>query len=209
MSYALHIEVSPMGDNSVSRAVTAEYITALKAAKPALEIRSKDFSTEPIPHLDGEAIFAGYTPEADRSASAAAKWNYRLDLIKEITEAEEIIISTPMWNWTVPSVLKAYFDQIIIPGVLDGSGADGLKGKKVTFVVAQGGSYAEGAPRHGWDYQSGYLELVAKALGSTDVEVILAELTLAPVVPAMNELIPAMESSIAAAKAKAVARAQA
>jgi FMN-dependent NADH-azoreductase len=209
MSYLLQIEVSPSGENSVSRAITADYINAVKAAKPNLEIRTKDFSTEPVPHLDGEAIFAGYTPEDQRSASAATKWNYRLGLIKEITEADEIVISTPMWNWTIPSVLKAYFDQIIIPGVLDGSGADGLKGKKITFVVAHGGSYSEGAPRAGWDYQTGYLKLVANALGATDVEVILAELTLAPVVPAMNELIPAMEASIAAAKAKAVARANA
>jgi FMN-dependent NADH-azoreductase len=209
MSYLLQIEVSPSGENSVSRNVTAEYISAVKAAKPNLEIRTKDFSTEPVPHLDGEAIFAGYTPEDQRSASATTKWNYRLGLIKEITEADEIVISTPMWNWTIPSVLKAYFDQIIIPGVLDGSGADGLKGKKITFVVAHGGSYSEGAPRAGWDYQTGYLKLVANALGATDVEVILAELTLAPVVPAMNELIPAMEASIAAAKAKAVARANA
>ena len=110
---------------------------------------------------------------------------------------------------TIPSVLKAYFDQIIVPGVLDGSGADGLKGKKITFIVAQGGSYAEGAPRHGWDYETGYLKLVASALGSTDVEIILAELTLAGVVPGMESLIPKKEESIAAAKAKAKARASA
>lgn len=209
MSTLLQIEVSPLGENSVSRGVSAEFLAAWKAANPSGTVISRDFSTDPIPHLDGEAIFAGYQAEGDRSATAAAKWNYRMDLIKEITSVDEIVISTPMWNWTVPSVLKAYFDQIIIPGVLDGSGADGLKGKKITFIVAQGGSYAEGAPRFGWDYQTGYLKLVANALGATDVEVILAELTLAPVVPAMESLIPAFEASLAAAKEKAKARAAA
>ena len=106
-------------------------------------------------------------------------------------------------------MLKAYIDQIIIPGVLDGSGAAGLTGKKVTFVVAQGGSYAEGAPRHGWDYETGYLKLVASALGSTDVDIILAELTLAGVVPGMESLIGKKEESIAAAKAQAKVRASA
>jgi FMN-dependent NADH-azoreductase len=198
-----------MGENSVSRAVSQEFLAAWSEKNPSGSVISRDFNANPIPHLDAEAIFAGYTPEDSRSESMATKWQYRLDLINEITSVDEILISTPMWNWTVPSVLKAYFDQIIIPGVLDGSGADGLKGKKVTFVVAQGGSYREGAPRHGWDYQSGYLKLVANALGATDVEVIMAELTLAPVVEAMNSLIPQMEASIAAAKETARARATA
>ena len=137
----------------------------------------------------------------------AAKHHYRQELIKEIIAVDEIVISTPMWNWSVPSVLKAYFDQIIIPGQLDGSGADGLKGKKVTYVVSQGGSYAKDAPRHGWDYETGYLELVATALGSTDVEVILAEFTLAGIVPGMESLIEKKEASIAAAITAAQKRA--
>jgi FMN-dependent NADH-azoreductase len=209
MSSLLHIEVSPGGEHSVSRSISAEFLSAWSAKISGGKIISRDFAKDPIPHLDGEAIFAGYTPEEGRSATAAAKHNFRHELINEITGVDEILVSTPMWNWAIPSVLKAYFDQIIVPGVLDGSGADGLKGKKITFIVAQGGSYAEGAPRHGWDYETGYLKLVASALGSTDVEIILAELTLAGVVPGMESLIPKKEESIAAAKAKAKARASA
>ena len=209
MTTLLHIEVSPGGEHSVSRAVSAEFVKAWKAAHTDGTIIAHDFSTNPIPHVDGEAIFAGYTPEDQRSAGAAAKWDYRMGLIKEITSVDEILISTPMWNWSIPSVLKAYFDQIIVPGVLDGSGAAGLTGKKVTFVVAHGGSYAEGAPRFGWDYQTGYLKLVATALGATDVEVILAELTLAGQVPGMEALVPNKEASLAAAITAASARAAA
>ena len=116
MSSLLHIEVSPGGEHSVSRSISAEFLTAW-----------------------------------------SAKHAFRHELIADITGVDEILISTPMWNWTIPSVLKAYIDQVILPGTLDGSGADGLKGKKVTFVVSQGGSYAEGAPRHGWDYETGAL----------------------------------------------------
>lgn len=207
MATLLHIDVSPLGEHSVSRKVSAEYLAAAKAA--GREIITRDLAADPIPHLDAEAIFANYTPADQRSESAAAKFNYRLDLVKEITSVDEILISTPMWNWTIPSVLKAYFDQIIIPGVLDGSGAAGLTGKKVTFVVAQGGSYAPGAPRHGWDFATGYLELFAKALGATDVEVILAELTLAASVDSMAALKPKMEESLANALASAKERAAA
>lgn len=207
MSSLLHIEVSPGGENSVSRTVSAEFVAAWKEKNPEGNVISRDLNANPVPHLDGEAIFAGYMAEADRSKEMATKFNYRLGLIKEITGVTDILISTPLWNWNVPSVLKAYIDQIIIPGTLDGSGADGLKGKKVTIVIAQGGSYAQGAPRHGWDYATGYLKLVANALGATDVEVIIAELTLAGVVPSMESLIPLKEASIATAIETAKARA--
>ena len=80
-------------------------------------------------------------------------------------------------------------------------------GKKVTFVVAQGGSYKDGAPRAGWDFATGYLELVAKALGATDIEVILAEFTLAGVAPGMESLMDAKNASVAAAKEAARKRA--
>lgn len=207
MTSLLHIEVSPGGENSVSRAVSAEFVAAWKGKNPTGTVIARDLNSNPVPHLDADAIFAGYVAESDRTSDMTKKFNYRLDLIKEITGVTDILISTPLWNWNVPSVLKAYIDQIIIPGILDGSGADGLKGKKVTIVIAQGGSYAEGAPRHGWDYATGYLKLVANALGATDVSVIIAELTLAGVVPSMESLIPQKQASLAAAIESAKARA--
>lgn len=207
MTTLLHIEVSPMGENSVSRKISAEYVAVAKEA--GREIIHRDLSTSPVPHLDAETIFAGHTPADQRSESAAAKWNYRMDLINEITGVDEILISMPMWNWGVPSVLKAYFDQLVVPGVLDGSSATGLKGKKVTFVVSQGGSYAPGTPREGWDLMTGYLELFAKALGSTDVSVILAELSFAYVIDSMADLKPKADESFAKAVAAAKERAAA
>ena len=207
MSSLLVIEVSPGGEHSVSRSISKEFISAWSAKNSGGSIFTRDLAVNPIAHLDGEAIFAGYTPEEARSEGMVRKHAFRNELITEITSVDHILISTPMWNWAIPSVLKAYFDQIILPGTLDGSGAAGLTGKKVTAIVAQGGSYAEGAPRHGWDYETGYIKLVANALGSTDVEIILAELTLAGVVPGMDDLIPKKEASIAAAVASAKVRA--
>ena len=182
-------------------------MAAWNKAHPNGKVIEKDFVNSPVPHLDGGAICANYSPAEQHSLSMKQKHAYRLDLIQEITGVDEILISTPMWNWSVPSVLKAYFDQIILQGVLDGSGKSGLAGKKVTFVVAQGGSYKDGAPRAGWDFATGYLELVAKALGATDIEVILAEFTLAGVAPGMESLIEAKNASISAAKDAARKRA--
>lgn len=207
MKSILQIEVSPSGNYSVSRGVSEEFMSAWKEAHPGGRIIQKDFVNQPVPHLDGEAIYANYSPAEQHSPSMKEKHAYRLGLIEEITGVDEILISTPMWNWSVPSVLKAYFDQIILQGVLDGSGKSGLAGKKVTFIVAQGGSYKDGAPRAGWDFATGYLELVAKALGATDIEVILAEFTLAGVAPGMESLLDAKNASIAAAKDAARKRA--
>lgn len=203
----LAIHSSPMGSQSASRSVADTYIQTWKTTNPNGILIEKDLVTNPVPHLDGEAIFANYTPADQQSPAMQEKHDYRLDLINEITGVDEILISTPLWNWSVPSVLKAYIDQIVVTGVLDNSGNSGLAGKKVTFVVAQGGSYKEGTPKAGWDYATGYLELVAKALGATDVETILVEFTLAGVASGMDFLIEAKGKSIEAANTAAKNRA--
>ncbi len=85
MTTLLHIEVGPMGENSICCAVTAEFLDAWKAANPGGTIIERDLAANPVPLLDGEAILADYTPEADRPASMAAKRALRQELIDEIT----------------------------------------------------------------------------------------------------------------------------
>ena len=206
MSSLLHIEVSPWAENSLSRSVSADFITAWNTANADGTVITRDLDTTPVPHLDVEAIAAAFMGEEDRSEPMAAKWGARMFLIEEISGVDEILISTPMWNWSVPSVLKAYIDNLIIPGVFD-EGTATLAGKKVTFVVAQGGSYRDGTPKAGWDYATGYLNQFATAMGATDIEVITVEFGLARVVPALEGFISHKEASIAAAKEAAIARA--
>jgi FMN-dependent NADH-azoreductase len=208
VSTLLHIEVSPWAENSLSRSVSTEYVTSWNTANADGTVITRDLDSTPVPHLDVEAIAAGFTGEADRSEPMAAKWGARMFLIEEISGVDEILISTPMWNWSVPSVLKAYIDNLIIPGVFD-EGTATLAGKKVTFVVAQGGSYRDGTPKAGWDYATGYLNQFATAMGATDIEITTVEFGLAGVVPALEGFISHKEASIAAAKEAAVARAAA
>ena len=207
MPSLFQLEVSPSGEQSVSRAISAEFVAAWKQANPEGQITTRDLDANPVPHLDGEAIFAAYTPVESHSDGMKAKVQFRNELIDEVEAADEILISTPMWNYSVPSVLKAWVDQLIDNARVNTSTGTGLVGKKVTFVVAQGGSYKEGAPRHGWDYQTDYLRLFASSLGATDVEVVHAEFTLAGVAPGMEDLVGLKEESIAAAKDAARARA--
>ena len=107
-----------------------------------------------------------------------------------------------MWNFSVPSVLKAWIDQIIIPGAVTVSG-------KVTVIISQGGSYAQGAPRAGWDWESGFMKQVFESIGATDVQVIVSEFGLAGIAPGMEAFVDNKAASVAAAKAAAAARANA
>jgi len=157
MAYLLQIDASPMGDNSVSRKLAATFAETYVKIHPGVEVKHRDLSASPVSHLDAETLGAGYVPEDKRSASQQAKHQGRLDLIKEITGAQAIVISTPMWNWNVPSVLKAYIDQIILSGTLDSYGAKGLTGKQVTILVACGGG-GYGGDKASSDFVSNYLK---------------------------------------------------
>lgn len=207
MPYLLHISCSPQGDNSKSRALAHEFIEEFKASHPGVDVVERDLDKNPIAHLDGETLFAGYLPEEGRSESQVKKHNFRIELANEIINAHAIVISTPMWNWNVPSVLKAYIDQIILIGVLDPYSNKKLNDKAVTILIASGGGYAEGSWHPEWDHETPYLKQVFTILGSTDVEAIRTEYCLAGVVPGMEALIEKKEQSFAESKAATKTRA--
>lgn len=201
MPSLLYVSASPQGDNSKSRNVADEFLKVYEKSHPNTKVISRDLNANPIPHLDGEAIYAGYVPEDQRAPTMQKKHQYRLDLIKEITSVDEILISTPMWNWNIPSVLKAYIDQIVMVGALDPYGNKKLAGKKVTIIIATGGAYGTGSHHPEWDFESPYLKHIFSVLGSDDVEIIRTEYTLAGVAPGMESLVDKKEQSFNDAKA--------
>lgn len=187
-------------------AVGAKFIEAYKTSHPDDEVKVLDLAANPPPHLDYEGIIAGYVPEENRSESLKSKYAYRVDNVNIFTGAKAIVVSSPMWNWSVPSALKAYIDQIILAGVLDAYNK-GATGKPITLILATGGGYTEGSGYPAMDFESGYLSLVFTRLGATDITVIRSEFTLAGVVPGMEGLVEAKEKSREEANAAAVARA--
>ena len=207
MSYLLYVSASPLGEGSVSRALAKDFLAAYAAKHSDVEVRERDLSRNPAPHVDGETLGASYSPSEHHSPSMAAKFQLRMELINEFKGAGEILISTPMWNWSVPSVLKAYIDNLVFPGQLGGGTPEDSISAKVTVLAAQGGSYMPGTPKEGWDYLSGYLKKVFTQLGSRDVEVILSELNYAGRVPGMEHLVGKKEESFAAAQTKTKSRA--
>lgn len=209
MSYLLHITVSPFGENSRSRGVATEFEAAYKAAHPDETVVTLDLDKEPVPHLDGETLTAGYIPAENRPETMQAKHQRRLDYIKQITEAKAIVVATPMWNWSIPSVLKAYIDQLVLPGTLDPYSFKLLAGKPVTVIAGVGSSYGPESRHPEWNYNTTYLKFIFLSLGATDIEVIMSEYGLAGIVPGMESLVEAKETSFAAAKEAAKVRAAA
>ncbi len=202
MPYLLYISASPQGARSVSRSLANEFLAHYAINNPGVDIVERDLITNPVPHLDGETLGASWSPAETHTPSMSAKFKARMELINEFKGAQEILVSTPMWNWSVPSVLKAYIDHLVYPGVLGSGKPEESISAKVTVVASQGGSYAPGTPKEGWDHLSGYLSKVFTQLGSKDVEVILSELNYAGMVPGMETLLEKKQASFARAQEK-------
>lgn len=174
----LHIDASILGGNSVSRQLSAAAVERLRKATPGLEVTYRDISSAPLSHLSGEHLAAaqGATPETaamreDVAASAAA--------LDEFLAADIVVIGAPMYNFTIPSQLKAWIDRILVAGKTfkySEAGVEGLaKGKRVIVTITRGGFYGADTPAAAGEHLETYLRWVFGFIGVTDLEVILAE----------------------------------
>jgi len=172
----LHIDTAITGANSVTRQVTAAIVDAARRANPTLNITYRDLDAEPVPHLDsggvgklrGGATAAANDPEVALNSA----------LIEEFLAADIVVIGAPMYNFSVPSQLKAWIDRVAVPGKTFSyteSGPQGLAGGKKVFVAsARGGIYSEG-PAVAADFQEPFLRQVFAFFGIDDVTFIRAE----------------------------------
>lgn len=174
----LHIDASILGGNSVSRQLSAAAVDRLRKTTPGLEVTYRDISTAPLQHLTGAHLAAaqGATPEApalrdDVAASAAA--------LDEFLAADIIVIGAPMYNFTIPSQLKAWIDRILVAGKTfryTDKGVEGLAGgKRVIVTVSRGGFYGAGTPAAAGEHLETYLRWVFGFIGIADPEIIIAE----------------------------------
>ncbi|AOP44877.1 FMN-dependent NADH-azoreductase [Streptomyces lydicus] len=201
--------VFPEG-GSASRSVTAAFRKAWEEQHPDGTVIHRDLAVDPLPHLDGVAASAGFSDPATHTPEQQAAFALRVELAEELERADAVVIAAPMYNFTIPSTLKAWLDQVIIMGRTAGE-TPSAKGTPVTVVASRGGSYAPGTPREPFEYVQNYLEAVLNGGMGLDVDFIVPELTMAPSNPAMAELVPLYETSRdkalqdATAKAKALA----
>ena len=175
MPTLLVIEVSPRHAFSTSRRLTAHFVDTWKAAHPGSVVAVRDLIKTPPPFVDHAWIGGAFTPREQHSPESAAAIKVSDELVAEIKAADEIVIGTPMFNFSIPAVLKAYIDQIVRVGVTVSPNNVGLlTGKKATVILASGGDFSPGSPVEKYNQASGYLRQVLAWIGIKDVEFILA-----------------------------------
>jgi FMN-dependent NADH-azoreductase len=180
MAHILHIDSSPRGDRSFSRKLSYEFITSWKTAHPDDTVAYRDLGHNPVPHVDESWIAAAFSPPQTRTPELNQAIKISDELVDEFLAADRYVFGVPMYNFNVPSTLKAYIDQIVRIGrtfaVTEQGAFQGLvSGKKMLIVTARGGSFTQGSPAAPYDYQEPYLKAVFGFLGITDISLIHIE----------------------------------
>ena len=171
----LQIKASVFSQNGQSSRLADEFIALLREQNPGAEVIERDVAAEPVPHLDGARVAAFFAKPDERSAEQKAVIAYSNQLIEELRAADVIVLGLPMYNFGVPSQLKAWFDHIARAGETfkyTEKGAVGLlNGKRAYVFAARGGQYA-GTPN---DWQTQFVSYFLGFIGITDVEFVYAE----------------------------------
>jgi FMN-dependent NADH-azoreductase len=175
----LHVDSSPAGDHSYSRKISAALIEKLKSSHPDATTVYRDLVANPLPHLDPFMLGAMFAPAEGRSEEQMKALANSDQAVKELMEADTIVIGSPMHNFGISSQLKSWIDHIVRAGVTFHYTAEGPKGlvpssKKVYIVAARGGVYSEG-PYKAYEHQDSYLKAILGFIGLTDVTVIPVE----------------------------------
>ncbi|MFI9467362.1 FMN-dependent NADH-azoreductase [Streptomyces sp. NPDC052492] len=208
MATLLHIDSSVFpAEASASRPVTAAFRRTWEEQHPEGTVIYRDLAANPVSHITADAWSAGYADPSERTARQSAAFAARLELIEELERADVILIGAPMYNYTVPSTLKAWLDSVLLLGRTAGE-SPSAQGTPTVVVASRGGSYAPGTPRENFEFVQNYLEAVLRRTLGLDLEFIVPELTMAPRNPAMSELTPLFERSRERAHSEAVTKAK-
>ena len=175
MSTLLKIDVSPRGDYSVSRKLTAKFAEQWKQTHSSGTVVDRDLDKTNLPFVDLPWIAGAYSTPDQHTPEQKAALKISDDLIAELLAADHIVLGTPMYNFGVPAALKAWIDHICRIDKTFSAQYEGLvKGKKVTIIVASGGVYTPGSHMEGYNSETGYLKQVLGFIGMTDVTILFA-----------------------------------
>ncbi len=174
----LHVDSSILGQGSVSRDLTAAIVAAEAALHPGLAVTYRDLAAAPVAHLSGAHLAAaqGAVPEAPELLADIAAGQA---MLAEFLAADILVVGAPMYNFGVPSQLKAWIDRLAVAGTTfryTASGPEGLAGgKRVIVASSRGGVYGDGSAAAFLDHQESYLRGLFGFMGITDVTFIRAE----------------------------------
>ncbi|WP_028295742.1 FMN-dependent NADH-azoreductase [Olivibacter sitiensis] len=180
MKQVLHIISSPKNENSASRAIGNTVIEKLKEKYPEINVKRYDLTKNNVPHLSESHINAFFTPAENRTETQQLEMAISDTALTDLSETDILVVEAPMYNWNIPSTLKAYFDQIARAGLTfryTGSGflPQGLlKNKKAYIVTSSGGIYSEGELKP-YDFTTNYVRFFLELIGIDVLNVFRAE----------------------------------
>lgn len=178
MKKILIVESSPRGESSVTRKITKQFTEKLLTKDPGAQLIYRDLVKTPVPHLSEDSIQAFFTPAEQRNAEHLKAISFSETLTDELLAADTIIIAAPMWNFGIPSVLKAWIDHVSRAGKTFSFGPNGLvglaAGRKVYIITSSGSVFSEG-PFASYDMLVPYLKTFLGFIGISDIEVIRIE----------------------------------
>lgn len=179
----LHVISSPRGSESFSIKLGHGLVAKLQAANPGSTVQVRDLATTPFPQLEEAKLASFFTPAEHRSPAQQEAARHSDEAIAEVMAADVIVMGAPLYNFGIPSTLKAWIDHICRAGITfryTETGPEGLvKGKKVYVALSSGGVYSEG-PYAAYDFVAPYLHTVLGFLGMTAVDVVRVEGTMVP-----------------------------
>ncbi len=162
----LHIDSSINKDQSVSKKLGAELVNRIKSEKANAEVTYYDLDAAPVPHFSSKDL-EGTTREEALSGT---------NVLDDFLNADTLVIGAPLYNFAIPSQLKAWLDRICVSGKTfryTENGPEGLAGDKRAFIISsRGGVYGDDSPL---EHQESYLKTVLNFVGITDIEIIRAE----------------------------------
>lgn len=175
----LHLDSSVLGAGSASRALTADIVARQTKLHPGIEVIYRDLAKDAALHLSPAhlAAFQG-APVSDHALGADLSKGGAY--LKELFDADVIVIGAPMYNLSIPTQLKSWIDRVVVAGKTFRYGANGPEGllpntKKVFIASARGGVYANGSPAAAFEHHESYLTSVLRFMGLTDITVVRAE----------------------------------
>lgn len=175
MTTILQINASIFGDDGQSSKLADEFVQRWREHEPGARLIRHDFAENPVPHLSAARFRAALTPPAERSEAQAREAKVADRLVDELLAADVLVIGLPMYNFNVPSTLKAWFDHVARAGTTfryTENGPQGLlENRRAYLFTARGGQYA-GTPN---DFQTPYVRFFLGFLGIKEVEVVHAE----------------------------------
>ena len=178
MKNILLIQTSPRGSLSFSQKIAQTVVRDLQALHPGAALVVRDLAENPPPHIGPAFVTGQQVPPEQRTPDQANALALSDTLIDELIAADVLVLAAPMFNFGVPSTLKAWIDHISRGGRTFSYGANGpvglLKGKRAILVLARGGVYTDG-PAKPYDFQEPYLQSVLGFLGITDVHAVHVE----------------------------------